>query len=106
MVPHIRIEEELNKVLEDPESDDTSPKLAVTAVPDAKKGERLIVLHRPLMKPVDELIAALSEAGLPNLWLPSADSFVQVEEIPLLGTGKLDLRGVNERAISEFGQHS
>lgn len=103
MVPHIRIEEELNKAIEDPDSDDTTPKLAVTAVPDAKKGERLIVLHKTLAKPVDELIAALSEAGLPNIWLPSADSFLEVEEIPLLGTGKLDLRGVKEKAMAEFG---
>ena len=102
MVPHIRIEEELNKAIEDPDSDDTSVKLAVTAVPDAKKGERLIVLHKTLPKPVDELIATLSEAGLPNLWLPSADSFLEVEEIPLLGTGKLDLRGVKEMAMAEF----
>ncbi len=103
MVPHIRIEEELNKAIEDPDSDDTTPKLAVTAVPDAKKGERLIVLHKPLAKPIDELIATLSKAGLPNIWLPSADSFLEVEEIPLLGTGKLDLRGVKEKAMTEFG---
>jgi acyl-[acyl-carrier-protein]-phospholipid O-acyltransferase / long-chain-fatty-acid--[acyl-carrier-protein] ligase len=103
MVPHIRIEEELNKAIEDPDSDDTSVKLAVTAVPDAKKGERLIVLHKPLSKPVDELINALSEAGLPNIWLPSADSFLEVDEIPLLGTGKLDLRGVKEAAMTRFG---
>lgn len=103
MVPHIRIEEELNKATEDPNSEDTSPRLAVTSVPDAKKGERLVVLHKPLSKPIDELISALSEAGLPNIWLPSADSFLEVEEIPLLGTGKLDLRGVKEKAMTEFG---
>jgi len=103
MVPHIRIEEELNKALTDTSSDDTTPRLVVTAVPDPRKGERLVVLHKPLSQPVEELIAALSDVGLPNIWLPSADSFLEVEEIPLLGTGKLDLSGARETALSAFG---
>ena len=39
----------------------------------------------------------LKEAGLPNLWTPSADSFHEMENIPLLGTGKLDLKAVKDR---------
>ncbi|MFP6763015.1 MAG: MFS transporter [Planctomycetaceae bacterium] len=103
MVPHIRIEEELNNALADPSSDETAPRLAVTAIPDTRKGERLIVLHRSLSRSPEELITALAAAGLPNIWLPSADSFLEVEEIPLLGTGKLDLNGIKEKALSVFG---
>lgn len=103
MVPHIRIEEELNRLVDDPDEEEPTVKLAVTAVPHEQKGERIIVLHRPLKKPVDEVIKALGDAGLPNLWLPSADSFLEVEEIPLLGTGKLDLRGVKDKALEVFG---
>ena len=33
----------------------------------------------------------LAAAGLPNLWIPSPDSFFEVDEIPVLGSGKLDL---------------
>jgi acyl-[acyl-carrier-protein]-phospholipid O-acyltransferase/long-chain-fatty-acid--[acyl-carrier-protein] ligase len=33
---------------------------------------------------------------LPNLWKPRADQFIRVENFPLLGTGKLDLRKVRE----------
>ena len=55
---------------------DGKPQIAVTAVPDAKKGERLIVLHTKLDKSPDELRKGLTEAGLPNLFIPSADSFL------------------------------
>ena len=103
MVPHIRIEEELNKLVDDPDAEEAVIRIAVTAVPHEQKGERIIVLHRELNKSVDEILKGLSEAGLPNLWLPSADSFHLVDEIPLLGTGKLDLQGVKQRAMDEFG---
>lgn len=103
MVPHIRIEEEINKLVDDPDAEEATIRIAVTAVPHEQKGERIIVLHRELNKSVDEILKALSAAGMPNLWLPSADSFLLVDEIPLLGTGKLDLQGVKQRAMDEFG---
>ncbi|MFT5323676.1 MAG: acyl-[acyl-carrier-protein]-phospholipid O-acyltransferase [Planctomycetaceae bacterium] len=103
MVPHIRIEEEINQLVDDPDAEEAVIRIAVTAVPHVQKGERIIVLHRELNKPVDEILKALSEAGMPNLWLPSVDSFLLVDEIPLLGTGKLDLQGVKQRAMEEFG---
>ena len=37
-------------------------------------------------------------SDLPNLWKPRADRFFRVEALPYLGTGKLDLRGIYERA--------
>lgn len=97
MVPHIRIEEELAACLSEGEQDDQL-RVCVTAVPDPKRGERLVVLHLPTPKTVDEMRQSLSHAGLPNLFLPSPDSFFQVEAIPVLGTGKLDLRGTRELA--------
>jgi acyl-[acyl-carrier-protein]-phospholipid O-acyltransferase/long-chain-fatty-acid--[acyl-carrier-protein] ligase len=36
---------------------------------------------------------------MPNLWLPSSDSFFEVEKIPLLGSGKLDLKSLREKAL-------
>jgi acyl-[acyl-carrier-protein]-phospholipid O-acyltransferase/long-chain-fatty-acid--[acyl-carrier-protein] ligase len=99
MVPHIRIEEELERLIGP--SDDGKVQLAVTAVPDAKKGERLVVLHRQLAKHPDELRKGLSEAGLPNLFIPATDSFFEVSELPILGTGKLDLRGIKSLAAEK-----
>ncbi len=101
MVPHLRIEDELLKIIAVSNGspvEGQGPPLAVTSLPDPKKGERLIVLHLPLTKPVAEVLNALGKAGLPNLWLPSSDCFFEVEQIPLLGTGKLDLRGIKQLA--------
>jgi len=97
MVPHVLIEEELSKLYCTGEDDDEI-RVCVTAVPSAKKGERLVVLHRPATKPADQVCEELRKAGLPNLFIPSCDSFYEVEEIPLLGTGKLDLKRVKEVA--------
>ena len=74
----------------------------MTAVPNEQKGERIVVLHRKLEITVDDILKQLSDCGIPNLWLPSADSFIEVEEIPLLGTGKLDLKGIKDRALAAF----
>jgi acyl-[acyl-carrier-protein]-phospholipid O-acyltransferase/long-chain-fatty-acid--[acyl-carrier-protein] ligase len=95
MVPHIHVEELLQKIMSD---DDEKLAVAVTAVPDARKGERLIVFHLPCEKSPDEVIKELTAAGLPNLWIPDKDGFYQVDEIPLLGTGKLDLHAVKQMA--------
>ena len=105
MVPHIRIEEEIAKILDregqEPDEPQEGPdvKVAVTAVPDASKGERIIVLHRPLSVSIDRIRAGLGEAGLPNIWIPGKDAFIEVEAIPLLGSGKLDLKALKQMAV-------
>jgi len=43
----------------------------------------------------------LATAGLPALWVPAPDGFLQVDEIPLLGTGKLDLMRLKELALAK-----
>ncbi len=100
MVPHIKIEEALQKILGE---DEEQLCAAVTAVPDAKKGERLIVLHLPTEKSPQDVRKQLAEAGLPNIWIPSDDSFCQIDEIPVLGSGKLDLKRLKDMAIEKFG---
>lgn len=95
MVPHIQIEEAINEIIG--ESEDALS-VGVTSVPDEKKGERIIVLHTKLSKTPSEIVKGLSAKGLPNLFLPSEDSFIEVDAIPLLGTGKLDLRGLQQLA--------
>ncbi|MCO6457358.1 MAG: MFS transporter [Pirellulaceae bacterium] len=104
MVPHILIEETLLGQIEHREDDEhEGAKIAVTAVPHATKGERLIVLHTPLEKTPEELCRGLTAAGLPNLYIPSQDSFHQVDHLPLLGSGKLDLKAVKQMALERFG---
>jgi acyl-[acyl-carrier-protein]-phospholipid O-acyltransferase/long-chain-fatty-acid--[acyl-carrier-protein] ligase len=99
MVPHIRVEEAITQALS---LDEDDLRLAVTAVPDAKKGERIIVLYTELGRSPEEICRALAAGGLPQLWIPSADSFRRVQSIPVLGTGKLDLKRVKDMALEEF----
>jgi acyl-[acyl-carrier-protein]-phospholipid O-acyltransferase/long-chain-fatty-acid--[acyl-carrier-protein] ligase len=104
MVPHLKVEEEISKSISKgvplaDDEDEGAINVCVTAVPDSKKGERLIVLHRKMGKDVDEILADLKKAGLSNLFLPARDAFIEVDEIPLLGTGKLDLKGAKDKAL-------
>jgi acyl-[acyl-carrier-protein]-phospholipid O-acyltransferase/long-chain-fatty-acid--[acyl-carrier-protein] ligase len=101
MVPHIKIEEELSRLVGDDESGGL--RAVVTAVPDARKGERLVVVHTAMKASPDELCKSLAEAGLPNLFIPSADSFFEIETLPMLGSGKLDLKGIKKIALERTG---
>jgi acyl-[acyl-carrier-protein]-phospholipid O-acyltransferase/long-chain-fatty-acid--[acyl-carrier-protein] ligase len=80
--------------------------IVVTAVPDERRGERIVVLYTHLNKTPQEVCEALQKSGLPNLWIPSPDSFAEVPEIPVLGTGKLDLQGVKRLALERFADHA
>jgi acyl-[acyl-carrier-protein]-phospholipid O-acyltransferase/long-chain-fatty-acid--[acyl-carrier-protein] ligase len=62
----------------------------------------LIVFHLPVARPPEELVQELLKRGLPKLWVPSADSFAEIAELPMLGSGKLDLRHLKELAVQRF----
>jgi acyl-[acyl-carrier-protein]-phospholipid O-acyltransferase / long-chain-fatty-acid--[acyl-carrier-protein] ligase len=94
MVPHIKVEEKLHEL-----AGVTEQMFVVTGVPDEKKGERLVVLHKLADSQLPACLEKLSQCDLPNLWKPRPDQFVRVEAFPLLGTGKLDLRKVRELAL-------
>jgi acyl-[acyl-carrier-protein]-phospholipid O-acyltransferase/long-chain-fatty-acid--[acyl-carrier-protein] ligase len=104
MVPHIKIEQTLARIIDNAEQDDEPDlKVAVTAVPDQKKGERIIVVHKPFKNiSVENIIKQLADEGLPNLWIPSQESFLEVDQIPVLGTGKLDLKSLKQLAMDHF----
>ncbi len=108
MVPHVKIEEHLRAIVKAdfPEDENLESALAVTAVPDPKKGEKLVVLHKPLTRSVEEILKQFDEENLPNLWRPSRDCFVEVEAVPILGTGKLDLQGIKQTALAHFAPES
>jgi acyl-[acyl-carrier-protein]-phospholipid O-acyltransferase/long-chain-fatty-acid--[acyl-carrier-protein] ligase len=91
MVPHVKIEEAINAILGDAVS-------AVTAVPDASRGERLVAFYTRADVSPETLWAKLGETELSKLWLPKRESLIQIETIPTLGTGKVDLRRVRELA--------
>ncbi len=95
MVPHIRIEERLQEL-----SEVTEQVFAVTSVADEKKGERLLVVHTLVDEALQKTIEKFAQCDLPALWKPKANQFLRVDSIPVLGTGKVDLRGVKALAAS------
>ncbi|MBU1627720.1 AMP-binding protein, partial [bacterium] len=88
MVPHIKVEEKIMEIL------GTSEQIcAVTSVQDDKKGEKLVVLYSTDIN-INWLHKELSDKGLSNLWVPKRNCFYKIEKIPVLGTGKLDLKNI------------
>ncbi|MSM39423.1 MAG: MFS transporter [Geobacter sp.] len=94
MVPHGVVEDELHNRL------GQTGVVAVTAVPDEKKGERLVVIFAKEAADAETLHRHLAESDLPNLWKPGRDCYLEVESLPILGTGKLDLKGLKEIALA------
>ena len=72
-------------------------------MPDEKRGERLVVLCTPDAGTVEALQKIMAESELPNLWKPGNDSYFLIEALPMLGSGKLDLKGLKEKAAQLAG---
>jgi acyl-[acyl-carrier-protein]-phospholipid O-acyltransferase/long-chain-fatty-acid--[acyl-carrier-protein] ligase len=91
MVPHLKVEECIYRLIGD-------HRCVVTGIPDEQRGERLVAFYtRPDMTPAD-LWRALSDSELPKLWLPKRENICQIDALPTLGTGKLDLVAVKAKA--------
>jgi len=69
---------------------------AVVALPDAKKGEQLVLLTTKSGASRSDISSYASENGIPALSVPATIS--TVEKIPVLGTGKTDYQEVKEIA--------
>jgi acyl-[acyl-carrier-protein]-phospholipid O-acyltransferase/long-chain-fatty-acid--[acyl-carrier-protein] ligase len=99
MVPHLKIEEAIANAIGD------AP-CCVTSVADDRRGERLVAIY---VQPEIESAALwkrLTETELPKLWIPKREDLLLVEAIPLLGTGKIDLRAVKQIAQEMCSQAS
>ncbi len=97
MVPHGKVEEALHQA-----AGAETQVFAVTSVPDERKGEQLAVLHTVDEDAIPGLLERVAAEGLPNLFLPRKDAFFKVDQIPVLGTGKLDLRAIKHMAMERF----
>jgi acyl-[acyl-carrier-protein]-phospholipid O-acyltransferase / long-chain-fatty-acid--[acyl-carrier-protein] ligase len=94
MVPHAKVEDLIHQTLS------TNDRVCiVVGLPDERKGERLAVVHTKLSIPVDQLWNQLRE-NLPPLWVPAKAAFMEVPELPILGSGKLDLKGAKTLAAN------
>jgi acyl-[acyl-carrier-protein]-phospholipid O-acyltransferase / long-chain-fatty-acid--[acyl-carrier-protein] ligase len=89
MVPHLKVEEAIAAA---------GAQSCVTSIADDRRGERLVALYvHADMEPAD-LWRRLSETDLPRLWLPKREDLHHIDSIPLLGTGKVDLRAAKSLA--------
>jgi acyl-[acyl-carrier-protein]-phospholipid O-acyltransferase / long-chain-fatty-acid--[acyl-carrier-protein] ligase len=93
MVPHQKIEEVASSLLDDPNT-------AVTAVADESRGERLVMFYTKADVKPDQLWSMLNASELPKLWLPKRENIHLIDAIPVLGTGKIDLRAVKAMAAA------
>ena len=93
MVPHETVEAAINKVLGlDAESE---RRVAVVGMPDEQKGEAIVLLSTiagpALEQECIDLRYKLLDEGLSSLWCPR--HIIPVTEIPVLASGKLDIKG-------------
>jgi acyl-[acyl-carrier-protein]-phospholipid O-acyltransferase/long-chain-fatty-acid--[acyl-carrier-protein] ligase len=98
MVPHETIEAVINKVLGlDAESE---RRIAVVGVPDEQKGEALLLLSTlagpALEQECIDLRYKLLDEGISSLWCPKR--IIPVSEIPVLASGKLDIKSCESLA--------
>ncbi len=98
MVPHETVEAAINKVLGlDSEAE---RKIAVVGVPDEQKGEAILLLSTiagpALEQECIDLRYKLLDEGLSSLWCPK--HIIPVTEIPVLASGKLDIKSCERLA--------
>ncbi len=97
MVPHMAIEEVINTILGEAAS-------VVTAVPDEQRGEKLIAFYSRNGLDPDELWENLNQSALPKVWIPKRENIHSIDSIPLLGSGKIDLKKVKRLALQEVAR--
>jgi len=98
MVPHMVIEEAINALIGETAS-------VVTAVPDEQRGEKLIAFYSRNGIAPDELWEKLNQSDLPKLWIPKRENIHPIDAIPLLGSGKVDLKKVKQLALEKAGKN-
>jgi len=94
MVPHMKVEEVINSIL-------GSAASVVTAVPDSQRGEKLIALYSQNGITKEELWRRLNDSDLPKLWIPKPENLYPIDAIPVLGSGKADLKKVKALALEK-----
>jgi acyl-[acyl-carrier-protein]-phospholipid O-acyltransferase/long-chain-fatty-acid--[acyl-carrier-protein] ligase len=102
LVPHLAVEEAITALVGT--DDDEGQRAVVVSVPDPQTGERLAVVHTPLERSPAEIVRALAETGLPKLYLPAPNAFIEVETLPTIGVGKLDLKRITRLAEASTGR--
>src|SRR5881227_2723913 len=93
MVPHEAIEQKIIELLGFSGKDERI--IAIVGIQDESKGEALVLLAS-IDVDLAQLRDKLRDAGVPNLWIPKQIS--RVDSVPVLASGKLDLKKCQEVA--------
>ena len=93
MVPHEAVEHKIIDLLGFSGKDERV--IAIVGVQDEAKGEALILLAAADVD-LAQLRDKLRDAGVPNLWIPK--KVCRVDSVPVLASGKLDLKKCQELA--------
>src|SRR5688572_2567282 len=94
MVPHLKVEEAMLRI-------PGVEAACVTAVPDPHRGERLVGFFVANEAMAPQLVwQALGESDLPKIFIPKATDLRRIETLPVLGSGKIDLRAVKALAVA------
>lgn len=84
------VEENIAQVLND------EHQFVAVAVEDDKKGESIVLLVKSALS-LEEINARIKSLNVPPIMLPSQEFLV--DEIPLLGSGKVDFKGAKALAV-------
>lgn len=100
MVPHETVEEAIVKAMG--LENETTRRIVIVGVPDPDKGEALVLLTSitsgSVQQDILDLRYKLLDRGIPPLWIPK--KLVPVADIPMLATGKLDVKGCEKLAMT------
>ena len=99
MVPHETVEEAVIKAMG--LENEAARRIVITGVPDPEKGEALVLIstvpgaaeHLEIV----DLRYRLIDRGVPPLWIPK--KMIRVEDIPVLASGKLDVKACEAIAL-------
>jgi acyl-[acyl-carrier-protein]-phospholipid O-acyltransferase/long-chain-fatty-acid--[acyl-carrier-protein] ligase len=75
---------------------------AVVAIPDARKGEALVLVTDEAEAAVEPIVAYAQAHGVPELMVPKR--ILHVDALPVMGTGKLDLVSIDAMAREKLIQ--
>jgi len=103
MVPHETVEEAMNRALG--LEGESTRRLTIVGIPDPERGEALVLLTTLPGGPENTEIVALRhrllEHGVPALWIPKR--MVRIADIPVLASGKLDIKACEAIAKAAVG---
>ena len=94
MVSHQMLEDAIHKILNAEDRE-----IVIVGMSDKLRGEKIIVFYVNENLSIQKIIQGLRDTGVTNLVIPKKENFIKIDEFPLLGTGKLDLRKINKFAL-------